>query len=222
MGRMQVFLGFACAVAAAVTLAACGGDSSPEQLIEQQTQTTAEEELTKAEFIDEADARCEEANSQIASLVEQGEGFTGASEIADIRQGVLDEIRQLGPPAEDKAELDDFLNALEQQAEAGKKIGLAIDRNEDTSEFETELADAQAKAETAAKAYGFKECGSEITATDTGTATGTDSGSSSTGAVPVPVTPAPAAPVTPPSTGGGGTDTGGGSTGGTGGGVGIP
>jgi len=206
MGRMRAFLVLAAGVGAALALSACGGDSSPEQLIEQPTETTAVEALSKADFIDEADARCAEANSAIERLVENGEGFTGSGEIADLRQAVLQELKELGPPAEDRATLDQFLTALEQQVEAGGRIALAIQRDEDTTQFETQLEEARADAQLAAEEYGFKECGAEITATDT-------SGTGSTGAVPVAPAPAPA-PV--PDSGG---DTGGGTGGG---GVGIP
>jgi hypothetical protein len=207
---MRAFLVLAAGVGAALALSACGGDATPEQQIDLQTQSTAEAELSKADFIDEADARCAEANQAIEQLVENGEGFTGSGEIADLRQAVLQDLKELGPPSEDRATLDQFLTAFEQQVEAGQKIALAIERNEDTTQFETELEDARAEAQTAAEDYGFKECGSEITATDT-------SGSSGSTAAPAPVTPAPA-PVAPaPDTSG---DSGGGDSGG--GGVGIP
>ena len=217
MRRKRAFLSLAASaagLAAALAIGACGGDSAPPQQIDLQTQTTAVEELSKADFIEEADARCQEANSAIERLVENGEGFTGSGEIADLRQVVLEDLRELGPPSEDRATLDQFLTALEAQVEAGQRIALAIERDEDTTEFEADLEDARADAQTAAEEYGFKECGAEITATDT--TSPTDSSGS------VPVTPAPAepAPAPAPSTGGGGTD-GGGGTGG-GGGVGIP
>ena len=223
MRRARLITALALALGLGATLTACGGDSSPEQPIDlqvEQTQTQASEELGKTDFIDEADAICEEANSSIATFVEQGQGFTGAAEIADIRQGVLEDIRRLGPPSDDRAALDQFLNALEAQVDAGNKIGLAIERNEDTSGFEAELEDAQADASQAATTYGFTECGSEVTAAD---ATATDTGAGAdTGAVPV--EPAPVEPAPTPDTGGGtGGDTGGdGGGGGTGGGVGVP
>jgi hypothetical protein len=221
MGRMRAYLAVVGGVAAAVTLAACGGDSSPEQLISTPTETTADEALSKTDFIAEADQRCAEANSQIGTMVENGEGYTGAGEIADLRQNVLDQLKQLGAPDEDRATYDQFLNAFEDQVQAGQKIALAIERSEDTSQFETELSDAQATAQSAAESYGFKECGSEITASSTSTSPSTSS-PDSTGAVPV--TPAPSAPVTPAPSTGGGTDSGGGDSGGSGGGggVGVP
>jgi hypothetical protein len=214
---MRAFLVLVAGAAAALALGACGGDATPEQQIDLQTETTASAELSKADFIDEADARCAEANTAIETMVENGEGFTGSGEIADLRQVVLEELKELGPPSEDRATLDQFLTALEQQVEAGKKIALAIERDEDTTQFESELEDARADAETAASEYGFKECGSPVTATDTGTGTGAGT-SDSTGVVPVTPAPAPA-PAPAPDSGGTG-DTGGGGTGG--GGVGIP
>ena len=207
MGQIRAFLVLVAGATAALVLGACGGDATPEQQIQLQTETTASAALTKEDFIDEADSRCAEANAAIETMVENGEGFTGSGEIADLRQIVLEELKELGPPAEDRATLDQFLTALEQQVEAGQKIALAIERDEDTTQFEAELEDARAAAEAAASEYGFKECGSAISATDT------SGGSDSTGAVPV--TPAPA-PAPVPDSGG---DSGGGSGGG---GVGIP
>jgi uncharacterized protein HemX len=226
MRRARLIAALALALGLGATLTACGGDSSPEQPIDlqvEETQTQASESLGKADFIDEADAICEEANSSIATFVEQGQGFTGAAEIADIRQGVLQDIRRLEAPPDDRAALDQFLNALEAQVEAGNKIGLAIEREEDTTGFESELEQAQTDAEQAATTYGFTECGSEVTADDataTGTGTGGDAGA-------VPAEPAPVTPAPEPDTGGGvGGDTGGdagdGGGGGTGGGVGVP
>lgn len=219
--RLIVALAVALGLGAGLSLAACG-DSAPEQVIDlQQTETQASEGLSKSDFIDEADGICEEANAAIETYVESGEGFTAAGEIADIRQGVVDDIKQLGPPQDDRATLDRALQALQDQVDAGKKIALAIEREEDTSQFESELAEAQAQTQEAAEEYGFRECGSEITASaDAGT--GGDTGVAPV--APAPVEPAPA-PAPAPDSGGTGGDSGGGGggdSGGTGGGVGIP
>ena len=116
--------------------------------------------------------------------------------------------------------------ALESQVEAGEKIALANERGTDTAEFETELDNARAEAESASAEYGFEECGAPITATDTsGTAGATDPGATSDPGTVVPAEPARSAPAPAPETGGtGGTgDTGGvGDTGGDTGGGGSP
>ncbi|MFM8527451.1 MAG: hypothetical protein ACKOBH_04985, partial [bacterium] len=119
----------ACAVACAV-LVGCG-DNSPETTLPitaVSTETQATEALSKTAFIAEADARCAETNAAIQQYVDAGEGFSGAAEIADLRQGLLDQLKELGPPTEDRATLDEYLTGLESQVEAGQKIGLALDR----------------------------------------------------------------------------------------------
>lgn len=193
-------------LAASAVLVGCG-DNSPETTLPitaVSTETQATEALSKTAFIAEADARCAETNAAIQQYVDAGEGFSGAAEIADLRQGLLDQLKELGPPEEDRATLDQYLTGLESQVEAGQKIGLALDRGTDTATYETALTTARTDAETAAAAYGFKDCGTSNTSTTT-------SSSSSTGSS----TPTYVAPTTGGgTTGGGGTSGGGGSGGG--------
>lgn len=194
-------------VSASAILVGCG-DNSPETTLPitaVSTETQATEALSKTAFIAEADARCAETNAAIQQYVDAGEGFSGAAEIADLRQGLLDQLKELGPPTEDRATLDEFLTGLESQVEAGQKIGLALDRGTDTATYETALTTARTDAETAAAAYGFKECGTSKTSTTTSGSSVATGGSS---------TPTYVAPT------GGGTS-GGGTSGGGGGGGGI-
>src|SRR4051794_10589380 len=206
------------AVGAGLALAACGGDSSPETPIVVPTETQASQ--GKTEFIAQADSICAEANSSIEQFAASGQGLTEADQIAQLRQGVVDQIKQLNPPSDPT--LDQFLKAVSDQVSAGQKIGLAVQRGEDTTQFETELDNAKTEAETAASSYGFKECGQPITSSGTSTSSSSSSSSSSSGGGTV----APSAPSTaPPSssgtaggTGGGtGSGTSGSGTGGTGG-----
>jgi hypothetical protein len=189
----------------ALVLAACGGDSSPEVPIVLPTETTTSGgSASKADFIEEADAACEEVNAQIQQFASAGQGLTEADQIADLRQSVVDDLNAIGPPDEDRTTLDEYLTSLEQQVEAGKKIALAQARGEDTAQFEEELSTARDAGETAAAAYGFQECGQPISSTSTGSTD--DSG----GVVPA----EPSAPVAPaPSDTGGSTDSGTGDTG---------
>ena len=191
-------------ISASALLIGCG-DNSPETTLPitaVSTETQATEALSKTAFIAEADARCAETNAAIQQYVDAGEGFSGAAEIADLRQGLLDQLKELGPPTEDRATLDEFLTGLENQVEAGQQIGKALDAGTDTATYETDLATARTDAETAAAAYGFKECGTSKTTTTT-------SSSSSTGSS----TPSYVAP-TGGGTSGGGTSGGGGTGGG--------
>ncbi|MGZ5308755.1 MAG: hypothetical protein ACXWDP_06150, partial [Solirubrobacterales bacterium] len=81
-----------------VALAACGGDSAPETPI---VVTDTTQNLSKAEFISQADAICEEGNTQIADIAAAGEGITRAAEVAQIRQQMATDIRDLGTPVDD-------------------------------------------------------------------------------------------------------------------------
>jgi hypothetical protein len=206
MWRLRRVLVPVAAVGAGLALAACGGDSSPETPIAVPTETQPSQ--GKTEFIAQADSVCAEANSSIEQFAASGQGVSEADQIAQLRQGVIDQIKQLNPPSDPT--LDQFLAAMADEVSAGQKIGLAVQRGEDTTEFETELDNAKSQAETAASSYGFQECGQQITASGTSTSSSSSSSSSSSGGV---VTPAPSAPSTSsgaPSTGGG---TSGGSSG---------
>jgi hypothetical protein len=219
------------AVGAGLALAACGGDSSPETPIVVPTATQPSQ--GGAEFIAQADSICAEADSSIEQFAAAGQGLTEADQIAQLRQGVVDQIKQLNPPSD--TNLDAFLKAVSDQVSAGEKIGLALQRGEDTTEFESELDSAKTQAEQAASAYGFKECGQPITASGTSTSSSSSSSSSSAssgGTVAPSEEPSTAAPPssdstggstgsgTPPSTGDGSSGSGTGGTGGSSGGVG--
>ncbi len=199
MSRVRIIPALALFVGAALFLAACGGDDSPEVPIVVPTETTSSTggDLTKDEFIEEADALCEEANTTIGEFVSNGEGFTASADIADIRAALVADIEDLGTPTDedDPATLEAFLTGLQAQVDAGEKIGLANDRGEDTASFEAELDTAKGEASTAASTYGFTECGTDAAAVDPTTADG--SSSDAGGVVPAePVTPAPVAPDT--------------------------
>ncbi|HEY6637472.1 MAG TPA: hypothetical protein VIZ61_07290 [Solirubrobacterales bacterium] len=212
---------------AGLALAACGGDSSPETPIVVPTATQPSQ--GGAEFIAQADSICAEADSSIEQFAAAGQGLTEADQIAQLRQGVADQIKQLNPPSD--TNLDAFLSALSDQVSAGKKIGLALQRGEDTTVFESELDSAKTQAEQAASAYGFKECGQPITSSGPSSPSSpSSSSSSSSGGVVTPTAPSSSSGTSGSAGGTAGGDTSGssgtsgstgsgtsGSTGGTGG-----
>jgi len=214
MWRVRYLTVAAAAVGAGFVLAACGGDSSPETPIVVPTETTASQgSLSKAEFISQADSTCAEANSSIEQFAAAGQGETEADQIAQLRQGVIDQIKQLGEPAEDQTTLDQFLKAMADEVSAGQKIGLAVQRGEDPTQFETELDSAKSQAETAGTSYGFKQCGAAISSSGTSTSSSSSSSSSSSGSA-----IAPSSPSTGSSGGTGGGTSGSGTSGSSGGG----
>ena len=209
MWRLRHVSVLVAAVGAGLALSACGGDSSPETPIAIPTETQASQ--GKTEFIAQADSVCAEANSSIEQFAASGQGLTEADQIAQLRQGVVDQIQQLNPPSDPT--LDQFLKAMSDQVSAGQKIGLAVQRGEDTTQFETELDNAKSEAETAAGSYGFKECGQPITSSGTSTGSSSSSSSSSSGGTVAPSAPSAAPPSSSGTAGGTGGGTGSGTSG---------
>jgi hypothetical protein len=230
------------AVFAALGVVACGGDDDA-PIVPVEEQTAPPDQLSQDEFIDEADAICEEGNIAIANLADTsaGDPTTALAEERELVGGMLDQLSALGAPSEDESTLDDFIDAVEELADNLDKQQLAAERDDATSlaELETEETTIRTEVATAAQDYGFKECGQESEATvdastDTGVGagTGTDTGVAPVEPAPVepaPVEPAPVEPVppseaapvepaptpapAPPSGGTGGTGGGGGSGG---------
>ena len=75
MRQVRLISALALILGAALFISACGGDDSPETPITVPTTATTSD-LSKDEFIEEADAICEEANASIGQFVAAGEGFT--------------------------------------------------------------------------------------------------------------------------------------------------
>ena len=194
-----------------MALSACGGDNSPETPIA--VPTTTQPSQGKTDFVAQADSICAEANSSIEQFAASGQGLTEADQIAQLRQGVVDQIKQLNPPAD--TNLDAFLKAMSDQVSAGKKISLAQQRGEDTTEFESELDTAKSQAETAASSYGFKECGAPISSSGTSSSSSSSGSSSSSSSSSSGGTVAPPAPSTSSGTSGTSGGTGGGTGSGT-------
>jgi hypothetical protein len=208
MWRPRYLIVLVAAVGVGASLSACGGDSSPETPIVVPTQTT-QQSTDKSQFITQADSICAEANSSIETFAAAGQGESEADQIAQLRQGVIDDIKQLNPPTDPN--LDAFLKAMSDQVSAGQKIGLAVQRGEDPTQFETELDSAKSDAATAASAYGFKECGSEINASSSTSSSSSSPSSSSSSSSSGGGTVTPSAPS--PSTGSAGGTSGGGTSG---------
>jgi hypothetical protein len=207
MWRVRHFLVLVAALGVGAFLSACGGDSSPETPIV--APTTTQQAAGKPEFITQADSICAEANSSIEQFAAAGQGESEADQIAQLRQGVIDSLKQLNPPSD--TNLDAFLSAMQDQVSAGQKIGLAVQRGEDPTQFETELDSAKSEASTAASAYGFKECGSEISASSSTPSSSSSSSSvspsssSSSGSAVVPTAPSSSSGGTGGGTSGSGT-----------------
>src|SRR5262249_61918241 len=107
MRRVRHLMVLAAAVGAGIVLSACGGDSAPETAIGVPTETTSTGALGKSQFIAQADSACASANSSIEQFAAAGQGESEAAQIAQLRQGVIDQIKQLHPASDPN--LDQFL-----------------------------------------------------------------------------------------------------------------
>src|SRR5918996_802285 len=160
------YVAFALLVGAvcAGAIVACGGDDDA-PIVPVQTQTAPVEQLSKDEFIADADSICEEANAAVANIADAsaGDPSTQVSEEKEIVEGELDQIQDLGAPSEDETTLNDFIDALEEVVDNLDKQELAAQRDDTASlaELETEETSIHSDLATAAEDYGFKECGQE-------------------------------------------------------------
>jgi hypothetical protein len=138
-------------VAAVVALAGCGGGG--------------DDRLTKAEYIAQADAICQEANAKIEAL---GAPETLADLAAMGQQSVqiseqqLAKLRALRPPAEDEATLNGAYDLVEQQIGITKQL-VAAARAKDMDRINSLVAqgnDITKQAGKIAGDYGLRQCGS--------------------------------------------------------------
>ena len=217
----------------------CGGDDeqTPVAPVAGASGLTGVASLTQADYIDQADAICLEANTSLDG-VDESDPATAASDQADIIAGELQQLQTLPAPDDGTDKLNKFLSSLEKQSTAYQDKATAADRGDDAAaaELDATIDEAAADAADSAKAFGFKVCGDPSKTGDSTSSsppTSPPSGSTPDSGVtaptttsevepakttPAPVTPAPtegggATPVAPAPTDGG-TDTGGSSSGG--------
>ena len=145
-------LAFCCLMA----LAACGGGDG----------------LSKADFIEQADQLCLDFNTKASALPEpQSEAelvrwLDDAMALAEVMEKDLD---ALAPPDDGKKVHQALLTSLRDSTDRVRDARDAAER-QDQAGFESAMGDAQEigqRADTEAKAYGFKVCGSEDELPDT-------------------------------------------------------
>jgi hypothetical protein len=113
-------------VAAGTLLIACGGD---------------DDELTKAQFIQQADAICKKGNQRIDAAAEQVfsgnreptkaelEQFASETLIPDIQRQV-DDVRALDEPSDDEDQVNAFLDSAQAELDKGKEDPLYMASDE--------------------------------------------------------------------------------------------
>ena len=137
--------------AAALALAACGGDDAP----------------SKSEFIEKADAICRENEERSEEIAREGlrnpENPTGREVLAildrlvPVQRDAVGEIRDLEKPEGDEDEINEFLGKVDQALDEIEQIdhpraALAALQANDTPQ------DPFREANDAAEDYGFDDC----------------------------------------------------------------
>ena len=133
-----------------VALAACGGSDG----------------LSKADFIKQADQLCLDFNTQASALPEPkspDEVVTFMDRAITLAQKTSTEFDALEPPDDGKAVHQALLVSLRDSTDRVRDARDAAER-QDQAGFESAMSEAETigkRADTQAKAYGFKVCGSE-------------------------------------------------------------
>jgi hypothetical protein len=198
----------------------CGGDEEQTPLtpVSGATGLGGAAELSQADYIDQGDALCLEANTALAS-VDTSDPDQAAADAGQIVAGELEQLQTLtlapGEPGENK--LNNFLAALQDQVVAYDDRATAVQHGDDAAVegIDGTIDSAAADAKAAAKKFGFHVCGdtSEVGGAGGGGGGGGGGGAATTTetttpevtAPPVPTTPTTTTPVAPPSEGGGAT-----------------
>jgi len=215
----------AVAMIVALALAGCGGDddSLPETPVTGATEGAGP--IAKDDFIAQADGVCAEVNAAVGTVDSSStDTASAAGQRADLYEGMMERIRDLGQP-DDDAGLSDVLAAGDELVQAEQDARLAAERGDDAglAEAQSEASSALAAFQSAADSYGLEECGQGPSApTAIPTTPGATVPAVPTEPPPVtpvtPVTPTPPAPPPAPTAPTGGAGTGGGTGGSTGGG----
>ncbi|HET7052426.1 MAG TPA: hypothetical protein VFI09_00740 [Solirubrobacterales bacterium] len=226
----------------AILVAGCGGGSSDESTAAAPVETTETTGLDKAELITQGDGICAEVNAAIGSA---GSTSSDAGEavvqVAGLYSGMVERLKELGPPSDESAGYPEFISSAETLAQAEGNVKLAYEREEgeDLSAAATEVSSALTGFESSAQEFGFEKCAESPSAPTPGGTSEEFGGEESPGgfeaeeveeaeeAAPEEVEAAPeeAPPAEEESAGGGagvggGTEGGGGSSGGSSGGIG--
>jgi hypothetical protein len=160
-------LGFAALALALATvlLAGCGG-SDENGNAATDTETT-ETTISKEEFIEQADAICTRSGDAQAEAQSALDTATGAEDagsayegLAEVFQGVNDEIDSLPRPEGDEALIDDLSSKQNEAAALVRELAAAV-RAQDQAEAErvaTEFEQLTAEIGEIADSYGFEVC----------------------------------------------------------------
>jgi hypothetical protein len=137
----------------ALAIAGCGGGG------DETTATTATAAapapLSKADLIAQGDAICGEVNAAVGALgSSESEASEQTTQAADLYIGMVERIKDLGPP-DDEAGYNDVIAAADGLSQVEGELKLAAERGEETSVSSTSALE---EFQTAAGEYGFENC----------------------------------------------------------------
>lgn len=124
--------------------------------------------LAKEEYIARADEICRASDRETEDL-EVPRGVTETREFLEeaesITRRTLERLRELEPPEEDEARIEEMLTKVERAVDLLPQLGQALAQQDtqegqaDARQIATEIQEASSEAQEIARAYGFKECG---------------------------------------------------------------
>lgn len=147
------------ALLALLALAGCGGGSS-DSTASTPTTTETTTTLSKAQLISQGDAICAEVNAAVGSVGNSEAGVQDQiTQVSSLYTGLVERLKGLGTPDE-TAGYSEFLAAAEELAKIEDEAKLAAERADTAAlgEAATRAAPALEEFESAAGAYGFKNC----------------------------------------------------------------
>jgi len=208
MRRLGQLIGVVALLLVALAIGGCGGgDDEPEETTPAAAEPTA---LSKEELIAQGEAICAEVNAAVGTVGSTTAGGEGqASQVADLYGGLVERLKGLGAPSDDRSGYDEFIGSAEQLAQAESDVALAAGRGEAEAlaSAEAEAAAALDAFQSAAETYGLEQCTeapSAPVATPAGEAGGAEEEESGAGAVEEEAAPEAEEEAAPEETGGAG------------------
>lgn len=141
--------------------AGCGGGGGDESTAAAPVETTETTALTKAELIAQGDAICAEVNAAIGSVGStSSEAGESVVQVAGLYSGMVERLKELGPPSDESAGYPEFISSAEAlvQAEGNVKLAYEREEGEGLSTASTEVSSALTEFESSAQEFGFEKC----------------------------------------------------------------
>lgn len=136
----------------AILMTACGGNGDD-----------GGDRLSKADFIGKADPLCRDAVAAVRAIPEpssQDEAIDAFDDLQGIIDGMLDDLRDLRPPAEDEDTLAEMYDKIDEMVTLSGEL-LRSESEEDFRRLDPQITQLEAEVAAIATEYGFESCGLE-------------------------------------------------------------